>query len=59
MPAQVYPGGFSLPFTPFSEDPNLRVPRAPALSVLLDSFLLRRQDDTRGSEQETLLNRIL
>lgn len=39
--------------------PNLRVPRAPALSVLLDSFLLRRQEDTRGSEQETLLNRIL
>ena len=39
--------------------PHQRGPRAPALSVLLDSFLLRRQEDTSGSEQETLLNRIL
>lgn len=39
--------------------PDLRVPRAPALSVLLDSFLFRRQEDTSGSEQETLLKRIL
>ena len=37
----------------------VRVPRAPALSVLLDSFLFRRQEDTSGSEQETLLKRIL
>lgn len=39
--------------------PDLRVPSAPALSVLLDSFLFRRQEDTSGSEQETLLKRIL
>lgn len=39
--------------------PHLRVPSAPALSVLLDSFLFRLQEDTSGSEQETLLKRIL
>ena len=44
---------------PLAEAPDLRVPSAPALSVLLDSFLFRRQEDTSGSEQETLLKRIL
>jgi hypothetical protein len=48
-----------LPYTFFGKDPNLSVPSAPALSVLLDSFLFRRQEDTSGSEQETLLKRIL
>lgn len=44
---------------PSLRPPDLRVPSAPALSVLLDSFLFRRQEDTSGSEQETLLKRIL
>lgn len=44
---------------PLLRPPDLRVPRAPALSVLLDSFLFCRQEDTSGSEQETLLKRIL
>lgn len=49
----------ALPLASLPEAPDLRVPRAPALSVLLDSFLFRRQEDTSGSEQETLLKRIL
>lgn len=44
---------------PLVRMPNLRVPRAPALSVLLDSFLFRLQEVTSGSEQDTLLKRIL
>lgn len=56
MPALVCPQSLH---TPSGEAPDLRVPRAPALSVLLDSFLFRRQEDTSGSEQDTLLKRIL
>lgn len=59
VPAHVCPGSLAPTHTAPHCCPDLRVPRAPALSVLLDAFLFRRQEDTRGSEQETLLKRIL
>lgn len=58
-PARLCPGSLPFQCLPLLRPPDLRVPRAPALSVLLDSFLFRRQEDTSGSEQETLLKRIL
>lgn len=53
------PGSLPSCSPPSLRPPDLRVPNAPALSVLLDSFLFRRQEDTSGSVQETLLKRIL